>query len=235
MKNEKLLPYISGLHVLPWVTDGAANFLDGFIFNIKQKYQRNPRIFEFGAGNSTLYFLSRGCLVTSIEHDKLWAEQVQGVANIFGYSSQLNLHRLDRPYHEAFKVDSKQSDLVFIDGRDRVACLEQVVRECSENAVLVLDNTERMDGKYSAYTKLLENYQCIHFEQPFVFGSPPTPPESMAGLNLNPMFPSNGLAAGNYRDRSGNVNKGRSITTVATHKFRSPLTTQGCELFTPVC
>ena len=55
MKNEKLLPYISGLHVLPWVTDGAANFLDGFIFNIKQKYQRNPRIFEFGAGNSTLF------------------------------------------------------------------------------------------------------------------------------------------------------------------------------------
>lgn len=235
MENEKILPYISGLHVLPWVTDGAADFLDGFIFNIKQKYERNPHVFEFGAGNSTLYFLSRGCLVTSIEHDDLWADQIKGTANLFGYSSQLKLHRLDRPYHEAFKVHSNQADLVFIDGRDRVRCLEQVIHECSTNTVLILDNTERIGGKYAAYTKLLENYHCIHFEQPFVFGSPPTPPESMDGLSLNPMLPSHGLAAGNYRDRSGNVNKGRSITTVATHKLRAPLTTQGCELLITAC
>lgn len=235
METEKILPYISGLHVLPWITDGATDFLDGFIFNIKQNHKRNPRIFEFGAGNSTLYFLSRGCLVTSIEHDNLWADQVKGAANLFGYSTQLKLHRLDRPYHEAFKSDSEQVDLVFIDGRDRVRCLEQVIRECGEHTVLVLDNTERMSEKYNAYIKLLENYNCIHFEQPFTFGSPPTPPESLAGLDLNPMLPSHGLAAGNYRDRSGNVNKGRSITTVATHKNRAALTSQGCELLITTC
>lgn len=235
MKNEKILPYISGLHVLPWVTDGAANFLDGFIFNIKQKHKRNPQVFEFGAGNSTLYFLSRGCFVTSIEHDKLWADQIRGTANLFGYSSQLQLHRLDRPYHEIFNADESQADLVFIDGRDRVRCLEQVINACSVSTVLVLDNTERMGEKYSAYNKLLENYHCIHFEQPFVFGSPPTPPETMDGLILNKMLPSHGLAAGNYRDRAGNVNKGRSITTIATHRLRAALTTQGCELLSAAC
>jgi hypothetical protein len=30
--KEKILPYIDGLHVLPWLTDGAIDFLDGHIF-----------------------------------------------------------------------------------------------------------------------------------------------------------------------------------------------------------
>lgn len=229
MERETILPYISGLHVLPLLTDGATNFLDGFIFNIKQRHERNVRIFEFGAGNSTLYFLSRGCFVTSIEHDELWADNVRQVANIFGYDSQLEMRRLDRPYHGAFNGETRQ-DLVLIDGRDRVRCLEQVISVCTDNTVLVLDNTERINGKYSDYLKLLGDYECTHYEQPFVFGSPPTPSGSVAGLSLNAKLPSDGLAAGNYRDRSGTVNKGRSITTIAVHKRRAALTTQGCEL-----
>ena len=72
MSELELLPYISGLHVLPWLTDGAQYFLDSHIFYIKSVLRKNPVVFEFGAGNSTLYFLSRGCLVTSVEQDPFW-------------------------------------------------------------------------------------------------------------------------------------------------------------------
>ena len=65
--SNQILPYINGLHVLPWLTDGAVDFLDSYIFYIKANQKRNPSIFEFGAGNSTLYFLSRGCYVASVE------------------------------------------------------------------------------------------------------------------------------------------------------------------------
>lgn len=61
------------LRVLPWVTDGAIDFLDTFISE-RRKMGFTTKVFEFGSGNSTLYFLSKGCFVTSVEHDANWAK-----------------------------------------------------------------------------------------------------------------------------------------------------------------
>jgi hypothetical protein len=235
MSSEKILPYIEGLHVLPWLTDGALDFLDSHIFFIKASLKHNPRVFEFGSGNSTLYFLSRGCLVTSIEHDADWCRKIADVAICFGYQDRLSLSHAERPYHKKFEATGACYDLVLVDGRDRVQCLEQVVKHFASmprdsQPLLILDNTEHVADKYSNYLFILGDYNLFHFEMPFVFGGVVTQSETLNGLHLPPNMPANGLAANAYRDRAGNASKGRWITTIAVPKSRGEFTSQGVPL-----
>jgi hypothetical protein len=228
---KEIKPYIEGLHVLPWFTDGAIDFLDSHIFWLKQAMGKNPNVFEFGAGNSTLYFLSRGCNVTSVEHDEEWAEKIEKVSDFFDYQERLKMFCRPRPYNESIKGGNKDFDLIIVDGRDRVSCLESVIAEEKKKddgkAILILDNTERVSNKYKSYVGLLTEYKMIHFEQPFVFGSIVTESEQKNGLILEHDMATNGLSAGIHRDRSGNSNKGRSITTVAIHRSVGEFTDQG--------
>lgn len=153
------------LRVLPWITDGAVDFIDTFIAE-RNKLGLTTRIFEFGAGNSTLYFLSRGCFVRSIEHDAEWANKIQKTAEAFDYESNLDLITAARPYADCYLDDGV--DLTIIDGRDRVKCLEFVIENMSNlNQLIVLDNTERLDYKYKDMLCLLEKsaIRTIHFEQ----------------------------------------------------------------------
>ncbi len=182
-----------------------------------------------------MYFLSRGCFVTSIEHDESWTSKIQNVAITFGYEGRLDLAQVERPYDLRFRGAQSDFDLVLIDGRDRVKCLNTVIdslqsvpAECQP--ILILDNTERVSGKYSSYMPLLSDYALINFEMPFVFGAPVTEPESRHGLNVIESFPTNGLSANAYRGRAGNGSKGRLITTIAVPKCRGQFTTQGVPL-----
>jgi hypothetical protein len=235
MLSKKILPYIEGLHVLPWLTDGALDFLDSHIFYVKAELKRNPRVFEFGAGNSTLYFLSRGCYVRSVEHDSDWCQKIERVAECFGYESRLSLDLAERPYNLKFETFFNSFDLVLIDGRDRVKCLETVLAKLKnepphKQPILILDNTEHLADKYAQYLSMLNDYSLFHFEMPFVFGGVVTPSESRDGLNFPADFPANGLAANAYRDRAGNASKGRWITTIAVPKARGEFTSQGVPL-----
>lgn len=235
MQSEKILPYIDGLHVLPWLTDGALDFLDSHIFYIKGSLGRNPRVFEFGAGNSTLYFLSRGCFIRSVEHDGSWCQKINDVATCFGYSNRLELSEVPRPYNQIFSVTEERYDLVLIDGRDRVKCLKTVLEKLApladiEQPLLILDNTEHVADKYMEYLSLLDGYKLFHFEMPFAFGASITPSESRAGLTVSSDFPTNGLSANAYRDRAGNASKGRWITSIAIPNGRGDFTSQGVPL-----
>jgi precorrin-6B methylase 2 len=153
------------LRVLPWITDGAVDFIDTFITE-RQKLGLATRVFEFGAGNSTLYFLSKGCFVRSIEHDSDWAERIRKTADAFDYTANLDLITAQRPYATQYQDDG--FDLTIIDGRDRVNCLQYVMDNMRNlDQLIVLDNTERFDYKYKDMLPIIERnaLRSIHFEQ----------------------------------------------------------------------
>ena len=153
------------LRVLPWLTDGAVDFIDNFIAE-RKKLGLGTRIFEFGAGNSTLYFLSRGCFIRSIEHDEEWATMIQKTAEAFGYQDNLQLITATRPYNNLYEDDG--FDITLIDGRDRVKCFSTVVERMTNlDQLIVLDNTERLDYKYKDYLPILADARLhtLHFEQ----------------------------------------------------------------------
>src|SRR6478672_6746984 len=54
---------------IPWYTYPAIEYLEQFDF-------RKKNIFEWGSGNSSLYFSKKANKVTSIEHDKNWYDIV---------------------------------------------------------------------------------------------------------------------------------------------------------------
>jgi hypothetical protein len=51
----------------PWINYEAIEFLDRFIGN-------QSHVFEYGGGASTLYFLSKGARVFTVEHDEKWLD-----------------------------------------------------------------------------------------------------------------------------------------------------------------
>lgn len=156
------------LRVLPWITDGATEFIDNFIADRKAA-KGTVKVFEFGAGNSTLYFLSRGCVVRSIEHESDWATKVSQTAEVFGYSSQLQINCENRPYHQHYQ--DQDYDIILVDGRDRMLCMSHILaRGLNDDSILVFDNSERADYKYHEFKALMDidGRDAIHFEQPQV-------------------------------------------------------------------
>ena len=190
------------LRIVPWITDGATNFLDTFFENKKQ-----ATVFEFGCGNSTLYFLSKGCAVYSVEHDLDWAQKITYTAKLFGLEGKLKLECRSRPYCDAFA--SGAWDIISIDGRDRVSCLQAVLSKGIESdTILLLDNTERVNGgRYQEYNKLLTGFTKIHFEQKLIGKTQ--------------------METGAFPDRAGWVAPHRWITTVALKECGGEFTTSG--------
>ncbi|WP_421198046.1 FkbM family methyltransferase [Aeromonas enteropelogenes] len=156
------------LRVLPWITDGATEFVDNFISD-RLSVKGQVKVFEFGCGNSTLYFLSRGCIVRSVEHDVDWMSKVTQTAKVFGCESRLMLSCEQRPYHKSY--DTINYDIILVDGRDRMLCMEHILNVGLPNdAILLFDNSERAEYKYSEFIELMDvrGRDSIHFEQPQV-------------------------------------------------------------------
>lgn len=55
---------------LPWFTFGAIEFLQRLV-------RPEDRVFEYGAGHSTLWWQQRARCLTSVEHDAEWVEQIR--------------------------------------------------------------------------------------------------------------------------------------------------------------
>jgi predicted O-methyltransferase YrrM len=160
------------LRILPWITDPAIDFIEGWIDSHPMKSQL--KVFEFGTGNSTLWFLQKNCRVTTVDNNPSWTRAVETAAHAFNLSSHLTSYCAERPYTKYY--EKFDYDIVFIDGRDRVSCLERVIDiGFPKLGILVLDNTERIStGQYKDYMRLLESFHLIHFEQPFVSGIDPS-------------------------------------------------------------
>lgn len=159
------------LRASPWMTDGSVAFLRNLCLLRQARGQGLPRILEFGMGAGTLFFASHSSLLVSVEHDKAWHNAIRSV--VLG-AKQMHCQLLlaDVPYwNVAGNFEPGAFDIISIDGRDRVRCLEECLahRLLAQDGVIVLDNTERIrgyDAPYAAMLPLLEeDHELIHFEQ----------------------------------------------------------------------
>ena len=55
---------------LPWIAWPCVDFLTRYL-------QPSHRVFEWGGGGSTLFFLKKGCRVTTVESDATWVQQLR--------------------------------------------------------------------------------------------------------------------------------------------------------------
>ncbi|NDW02922.1 class I SAM-dependent methyltransferase [Jiella pacifica] len=116
---------------IPWITYPALLYL-------MQLDYSNKSIFEYGAGNSTLFWSKRARVVTSVEHEKEWFEKI---------SQNLPPHCSIRLASGADYVKSAEEqapyDVIVIDGRWRYDCASVAHRYLAINGMIILDNSDR--------------------------------------------------------------------------------------------
>lgn len=140
---------------LPWVSYPFMQF-------IGPRLNRNMQLFEFGSGNSTLYYAQKVGSVTSVEHDAGWYEKIKTnmPANVQLFFCDL------QPGGDYCQYALKQEtlyDIVIVDGRDRVNCCFNSLSAIKENGIVVLDDSER--EKYAAAHTFMQQkgYKQIDF------------------------------------------------------------------------
>ena len=126
---------------VPWITFPAIDYLSKFDFSDKT-------IFEFGSGQSTLFWAERFSEVISVESDKEWYSYVKkSLPNNSNVVYQPSLNE----YASSIIKTNKQFDVILIDGDCRDECVFSSLHCLKDNGMLILDNSEH----YSDITKFL--------------------------------------------------------------------------------
>lgn len=117
---------------VPWFTYPAVEYLDQFDFSQKS-------VFEFGAGNSTLFWCERAARVTSVEHNPEWHQRVQACLPTNG---RLMLVPAASEYPLAIEKAGGPFDVIVIDGVERRSCCDFAVRHLARGGLIILDNAD---------------------------------------------------------------------------------------------
>ena len=139
----------------PWITQEANNFLE--IFLTKNK---DAKILEFGSGASTIWFAKKTKNLVSIEHNKFWFNRVKQQLTHDPACNSSAFYLIKRPYYKIVaSFPSNYFDLILVDGRDRVECINASVRILKSGGILMLDNAER--PRYGSVYNKLKNWKLI--------------------------------------------------------------------------
>ena len=95
----------------------------------------SSRIFEYGSGYSTKWWLNKGADVWGVEHDEEWFNKTPDKKFVckrepIGYANSILEHT--RPF-----------DVIVIDGAWRNGCIQPALEMVSEHGMIILDNTDK--------------------------------------------------------------------------------------------
>jgi hypothetical protein len=133
---------------IPWYRYPAIDFLE-------PRVTAELDVFEFGSGNSTLWWAARVATVVAVEHDAGWAETVGASAPENVEILMVPLER-DGDYCRTPQRIDKLFHVLVIDGRDRVNCAIQGMSALREDGVIIWDDSQRR--RYRHGLRLLENH-----------------------------------------------------------------------------
>lgn len=122
---------------IAWVTYSFIDF-------IKERVNKQHDIFEFGSGNSTIFYAEMAKSVYSVEHDKDWFEKSSKIDLPNIKMIQCDLVR-GGEYCKSAATTGKKFHIIIVDGRDRVNCCKQAIQSLTEDGVVVLDDSERAE------------------------------------------------------------------------------------------
>lgn len=118
---------------IPWMCYPVVEFLE-------ERVPQGVAVFEWGSGNSTLWWAQRASRVIACEHDVHWAAYVKS-------RSPSNAEVITRELvGEDYPLESSRHDrfdIVVIDGRRRVECSQVALLCLTDRGVIVWDNSDR--------------------------------------------------------------------------------------------
>jgi len=144
LTREKSIPVDHNSRPIPWFTYPAIEYLN-------QLDLSNCIIFEWGMGNSTLFFGERAKEVYSVEIDEIWFNKIK--------KNKLSNNRIflevdiDK-YIKIITTLNKKFDIIIIDGKERKACSELCYLYLAPDGLIILDNSDRDPDIAEKFRKL---------------------------------------------------------------------------------
>lgn len=121
---------------IPWYTYPAIEYLAQFDY-------RNKKVFEYGCGNSSLFWASRAETVTSIEDNLDWFAK---------WEKEFDRVNLDvrwrdegEAYEQAIFEDGCRYDVIVVDGKRRAECATAAVKALAAGGMVILDDSDRIN------------------------------------------------------------------------------------------
>ena len=141
---------------IPWLTYPAISFLS-------KRLRTEMTVFEYGSGNSTLWWSKRVSSLTSCEHDIGWFKSLKErlPANVEYIYRELEY---GGEYCRVIQKHRERFDVIILDGKDRVNCAKNSLRALKDDGVVVWDDAER-DNYREGYSFLAQNgFKRLDFE-----------------------------------------------------------------------
>jgi hypothetical protein len=105
------------------------------------------RVFEYGGGGSTLWFLDQGAVVVTVEHDRGWVGDLE--RSIASSNWTLLARSITDGYADYVGAISSYPDnsfdVVLVDGRARGRCVKRSLRKIASGGLLVVDDIDLIE------------------------------------------------------------------------------------------
>lgn len=132
---------------IAWYTYPALAFLE-------PRLRSDMEVFEYGAGNSTLWWAARVAHVSSVESDREWVGRLR-----LDLPPNVDVRHVPEP--EAYALSAqhrgRRFDIVVIDGINRNRCANACLNVLSDSGVVIWDNAER-ERLYGEGLELLRSH-----------------------------------------------------------------------------
>jgi len=139
---------------IPWVTYPFLGF-------IKDRLSPSMTLFEYGSGNSTLFWAEKLKFVASVEHDRKWFDKMKPKIPL---NVKYKLYEIGNGYVESIQSFGMNFDIIFIDGRERVACIKLSYRFLNPDGVIIWDNSLREKYKEGIVFLKDQGFRQIDFK-----------------------------------------------------------------------
>ncbi len=196
---EESRPIDNNGNPLPLYTYPAIEYLNSLNFSHK-------KIFEFGSGNSTLFWLNKGAIVNSVESNKMWFKKL--TQEIGDNSKHKFIFANKVQYYDAILEDDERYDVIIIDGSEnRLESTKRALERIKEDGMMIIDNSDWFENS----TRLIR--EKLDFIQIDFYGFKPSKSNTsvtsvffsrssnfMAIETKQPSFPIGGIARQSQND-----------------------------------
>ena len=119
---------------IPWCTYSFLKF-------IEPRLKEHFNIFEYGCGNSTIWYAKKVNSIKSVEHNKNWFELI--VSNLPGNAKVVLIELNENGnYAKEVLVENKKYEIIIIDGVERNNSVKFAMTGLTEDGVIIYDNTQ---------------------------------------------------------------------------------------------
>lgn len=146
--------YHDGITFLPWYTSPCLEWL--MTLDLKDK-----RIFEFGVGDSTLWYRSKGAYTSGVDSNYSWASKLCAWHGEDEEHYLRSIGVLAQEYLLPF-------DIVINDGDYRDECTEQGLKYLKPGGYLIIDNYRQpsVQADWPLTDKLIEGMPITIYKEP---------------------------------------------------------------------